>query len=255
VSALSTKTTNNDSAGIDTLDFSQATVGATVDLASSSAQKILAPANANTLTLKGTFENVVGTPKDDFIRGNSANNRLEGRGGNDTLYGGSGNDSLYGGDGDDWLYGEAGNDNLYGGAGNNVLLGGDGNDVLDVAAGVLTGSSGRNLLIGGKGADSLQGGSGQEILIGGTTTYDGRAAALAAIMQEWTSGQNDSFGNRCSKLDTGFADPKAGWIQLRRKDKTNPKGTVLDDGVRDALFGGPGSDWFLDFAKDEVHDP
>jgi hypothetical protein len=34
----------------------------------------------------------------------------------------------------------------------------------------------------------------------------------------------------------------------------NPKATVLNDGIRDALFGGPGSDWFFDFANDDVRD-
>jgi uncharacterized delta-60 repeat protein len=254
VSSLSTKTTISDSKGIDTLDFSQAAAGVTVYLAARSGQEIFAPTNSNTLTLKGTIENVIGTESADQIKGNSAVNRIEGRGDNDMLYGGSGNDALYGGSGDDWLYSEAGNDTLYGGPGNNVLLGGDGNDLLDVSADVPA-DTGRNLLIGGKGQDILQGGNGQEIVIGGTTSYDSKAAALAAIMKQWTSGGNDSFGNRCSTLATGYTDPTAGWIQLKRKDKTNVKGTVLDDRVRDSLFGGPGSDWFFDFAKDEVHDP
>jgi Ca2+-binding RTX toxin-like protein len=108
---------------------------------------------------------------------------------------------------------------------------------------VAVGLEGRNLLIGGAGADTLQGGAGDDILIGGTTVYDGKAAALAVIMKEWTS--TNSFEDRRKNLETGV-------VQLTKRTNTNRKGTVLDDGVRDSLFGGGGSDWFFDFAKDQL---
>jgi hypothetical protein len=102
-------------------------------------------------------------------------------------------------------------------------------------------------LIGGKGSDRLTASRGDCILIGGTTSYDTKAAALAAVMREWTSG--NSFDARCTKLDAGFTDdPLVGFIQLKRKTKTS--GTVIDDKVRDQLFGGEGRDWFLNFNKD-----
>jgi Ca2+-binding RTX toxin-like protein len=252
--ALGTKTMLNDSGGTDLLDFSQAASSVAVDLSrgSGQAQKILAD-SVYTLALKGTFENVTGTNAPDRIRGNTAANRIEGRGGNDTIYGGSGRDILYGDDGDDWLYGESGNDRLYGGPGNNVLLGGAGNDTLDVLAS--GDAAGTNLLIAGLGADTLQGGPGEEILIGGTTKYDNQKAALDLIMQEWTSGR--SFDDRCTNLQTGITDPgnpKLGTIRLNRKDQSNHKGTVLDDRARDVLLGSLGSDWFFEFASDDVRD-
>jgi Ca2+-binding RTX toxin-like protein len=195
------------------------------------------------------LENVTGTPHDDLIRGNASANRIEGRGGNDTLYGGAGNDTLYGGAGDDWLYVDACSDTLYGELGNNVLLGGSGNDTLDVF--VNADAAGRNLLIGGLGADVLRGGPGEEILISGTTRYDNKTTALAAVMREWTS--DNSFDARCTKLDVGFTeDPLVGFIQLKKKNKANPKGTVIDDKVRDQLFGGEGNDWILNFTNDEA---
>jgi len=49
-------------------------------------------------------ENLIGAEGGDFLKGNSAANRLEGRGGRDTLVGGPGGDDLRGGDGDDRLY-------------------------------------------------------------------------------------------------------------------------------------------------------
>jgi Ca2+-binding RTX toxin-like protein len=250
VSNLSTKATIVDGKGNDVLDFSAATAGVNLNLTSTSPQRIFAPTNTNTLVLKGLFENVIGSPQADIIRGNSAANRIEGGAGNDTLYGNSGDDWLYGGTGDDWLYGGAGGDNLFGESGNNVLLGGAGNDVLDTLAGA--DAAGRNLLIGGPGADTLQGGPGEEILIGGTTSYDNRPAVLAAVMEQWASDQ--AFGERFDLLDRGFKDPAVGFIQFKRRGKQSPRGTVLDDGMRDSLFGGPGSDWFLDFPNDDVRD-
>jgi Ca2+-binding RTX toxin-like protein len=243
IAGLSTSVTIVDSKGIDVLDFSQATAAVNLDLNKSRSQEIFAATNA-TLALKGTLETVIGTPQADVLRGNSVANKIWGGAGDDTIYGGGGYDLLYGEDGDDWLYGDADNDLLFGGLGSNVLVGGDGNDILDAS-----GSPGRGLLIGGKGSDRLTASRGDCILIGGTTSYDTKAAALAAVMREWTSG--NSFDARCTKLDAGFTDdPLVGFIQLKRKTKTS--GTVIDDKVRDQLFGGQGSDWLLNFNKDET---
>jgi len=257
ISGVSTKTTVSDSKGTDLLDFSQAAVGVTIDLGKTGgqAQKIFAPTDDHTLALKGTFENVIGTAYADLIRGNSLANRIEGRGGNDTLCGNSGNDTLYGGDGNDWLYGDAGNDSLYGEPGNNVLLGGAGNDQLDVAVGAGGVLGGRNLLLGGKGRDTLRGGSGEEILIGSSTNYDSKPLALGAIMEEWAS--ETSFLLRQTHLTGGITapdHPRLGLIQLVRKDRTYPKGTVLDDNAADRLFGGPGDDWFFPFGNEVPND-
>jgi Ca2+-binding RTX toxin-like protein len=237
VSGFTTKTTIADSKGTDLVDFSQAAVGVTIDLSKSAgqSQKIFAPGNTNTLALKATIESVVGTPQADVIRGNSAAN------------------VILGGLGDDWLYGGAGNDFLFGGPGNNVLLGGAGDDVLDANNDVVVGSEGRNLLIGGAGLDTLLGGPGEDILIGGGTSYDAKATALAAVMREWAS--SSPFEARRGRLDAGLQDSTAGWIQLKRKGKTNRKGTVLDDALRDSLFGGADDDWLFNFVSDETHDP
>ena len=80
------------------------------------------------LTLKGWFENVIGTAFNDLINGNKFDNEISGLGGDDTINGGAGNDTLLGGQGDDTLNGEAGDDLLEGGAGRDALDGGDGYD-------------------------------------------------------------------------------------------------------------------------------
>jgi Ca2+-binding RTX toxin-like protein len=273
VSGLPVSLTLSDTGGADTVDFSGATggVGVSVSLAKSSAQKAFG--GTTTLTFKGKFENATGTSYADTLTGTSAANRIDGGGGFDTIDGGSGNDSLYGGDGNDlihggsgndtiyggsgndWLYGDAGNDALFGELGNNVLSGGAGNDLLDVDLNVGSVLTGRNLLIGGMGLDTLTGGSGEEILIGGTTKYDAKPLALAAIMEEWAS--DTDFALRRTHLTDGISvpgNPQLGLIQLVPKDKTHPKGTVLDDKNADQLFGGPGDDWFFPFGNEVPND-
>lgn len=135
VAELGVKTTIVDARGIDTLDFSLAASGVTIDLSKTlgQAQQTLAP-TGNTLALKGTLERLIGTESADWIKGNAANNSVEGRGGNDTIYALAGNDTLDGGEGDDSLYGQAGNDTLNGGPGINVLVGGPGKNVLNGAS-------------------------------------------------------------------------------------------------------------------------
>jgi Ca2+-binding RTX toxin-like protein len=247
---LGANTTLIDNKGTDLLDFSEALAGVTIDLGKSGgqAQRLFDLASDYTLGLRGLFENVNGSPEADVIKGNALANEIRGGDGDDMLYGNSGNDILHGGPGSDWLYGDAGNDKLYGGPGNNVLLGGAGNDRLDVREDAE--AEDRNLLIGGAGIDALYGGLGEEILIGGTTRYDGKAAALTAVMEAWTSG--DSFESRCGQLEGGFTDSMGTFVQLKPKTKTDRKGTVLDDGVRDTLFGDPASDWLFLFKKDQI---
>jgi Ca2+-binding RTX toxin-like protein len=128
------------------------------------------------------------------------------------------------------LDGGADNDTLIGGAGANILLGGPGNDWL-------WGGFGRDILIGGEGRDNVFGGFGDDIVIGGTTAHDNNSAALLQILAEWTSA--DSFNVRMQKIHNGTGG-------LPKLDDT----TVLDDGVRDFLFGGPGQDWTFKNAND-----
>lgn len=58
---------------------------------------------------------VVGTTKDDILRGGSIDELFLAKQGNDTVHAGSGNDVGYGGRGNDMLSGQGGNDVLYGG--------------------------------------------------------------------------------------------------------------------------------------------
>jgi Ca2+-binding RTX toxin-like protein len=130
--------------------------------------------------------------------------------------------------------GGAGNDSLTGGGGNNILLGGTGNDVL-------VGGAGRDILIGGDGRDHLSGGGNDDILIGGRTAYDANQTQLFQVLTAWTS-PTASYTGRVRTIRTG-----AGGVP--KLDAT----TVLDDGVRDDLTGGPGVDWYLGALPDVLH--
>src|SRR5262249_20629850 len=79
---------------------------------------------------------------------------------------------FFGGDGNDTI-------NVSGSNVGNVLLGGGGSDLL-------IGGLGPDVLIGGTGPSTLRAGSGGDILIGGTTSFDNNAAALAAVLAEWS---------------------------------------------------------------------
>ena len=151
--------------------------------------------------------------------------------------GGNGNDILRGGGGDDILLGGAGNDKLSGAGGRNILSGGDGNDELD-------GGYDRSILIGGNGLDRLRGSAKDDILIGGRSAYDANEEALMAILSEWTSAR--PFATRISNLSTGVGAGNSYRLKLGE--------TVFDDGVRDTLYGGVGSDWFLAFGTDKLSD-
>jgi uncharacterized delta-60 repeat protein len=126
------------------------------------------------------------------------------------------------------LFGGVGNDTLVGGGGNNVLVGGAGNDTL-------IGGAGRNILIGGGGADTLVAGPSGDVLIAGTTAYDANAAALEALMAEW-SRKGRSYLDRYNDLINGGG--RNGSYVL------NPT-TITADGRANTLIGGAGQDLFF----------
>jgi len=115
---------------------------------------------ANSVTMYGGNDTVIGSSFTDIIsggygndslKGMAGNDFLNGEDGNDTLLGGTGNDSLHGGAGIDSLNGEAGIDYLYGGAGNDTYIHGlnSGNDLVNDNI-TVTGATGS-----GGGYDSL----------------------------------------------------------------------------------------------------
>lgn len=111
-------TLTDSNGGVDTLDASNLTQGAVLELTSGKMSTMA----GGVLRISGnTIEHAKGGLGSDRIVGNTLANRLEGGAGNDTLEGGSGNDTLVGG---------AGADRLVGGSGADVFVVGDGLDTI-----------------------------------------------------------------------------------------------------------------------------
>jgi Ca2+-binding RTX toxin-like protein len=90
---------------------------------------------------------IIGTPNDDYLVGNDANNTLSGGAGNDTIYGNYGDDTINGDDGDDSIFGDNGSNSF--GDGKNTLNGGKGNDTIQ-------GSQDYDVITGGLGDDIIK---------------------------------------------------------------------------------------------------
>ena len=80
------------------------------------------------------IENATGTNFADTVIGSGRNNILRGESGNDVLDGVGGNDRLFGGKGGDDLFGGSGRDTLNGGTGYDFLEGNAGADFFDFNA-------------------------------------------------------------------------------------------------------------------------
>jgi hypothetical protein len=140
-------------AGIDTLDLSDATAKANVDLRSG---KVNNDGYGSRDTVEGV-EDIIGTAFSDHLCGDDRANRIDGgagddhidgHGGDDTIHGGDGADKLHAGIGDDVVYGEDGNDHIWGEDGNDRLFGGAGDDKI-------WGGQGDDQLVGNGGVDQL----------------------------------------------------------------------------------------------------
>jgi Ca2+-binding RTX toxin-like protein len=140
--------------------------------------------------------------------------------------GGSGYDTLVGNAGNNILRGGGGIDSLKGSLGDDILIGDSGDDLLQ-------GGDGRDILIGGIGVDKLHGGAGDDILIGGYTTHDANDTALLGLMAEWKTA--NSYQLRRDHLMFGGG--------LNGVYLLTPA-TVIDDGVKDGLYGEADTDWF-----------
>ena len=116
----------NGGAGADTVDYSQETGGAGVDINLSLQSATDSFGDTDGLT---SIENIIGTDQRDIIVGDTTNNLFIGGNGDDRLIGEAGDDVLIGGDGRDELLGDGafgtsrtiGVDSLDGGAGDDLL--------------------------------------------------------------------------------------------------------------------------------------
>jgi len=175
-------------AGTDTIDYSGAGAGLTIDLAAGSATG----ANTGTDTLDG-IEHAIGSALDDSISGSSASNSLSGGAGADTLSGPGGLDNIFGYAGDDVVIGGEGADNLTGGTGADEFRfeGGSGADALahanSLGTDVITDyNASENDLFMLSDADFSLGNAGT--LLDGANYFEAASTTINAVAQNLSSG-------------------------------------------------------------------
>ncbi len=238
----------------DTVDYSQITTSAIVNLALSNSTGV-----AGTNVLSG-IENVSGTLLADTITGDTSKNTLVGRTGNDIVYAGDGADVIYGDDntnltamggaesgadtlygeaGDDTIYGGLGDDSLYGGDGNDTIYGGEGNDYIEGNAGinVLQGNDGNDVFVVHEGNDTITGGSGID-----TASYYYAASGVTVDISNISSAQTTGGGgsDRFTAIDienlsgsNNYADTLTG---------NSLDNLIHGYGGDDVVYGGVGND-------------
>ena len=140
-------------AGTDTLTYSDATGGITINLASGGAQ---ATGGAGSDTISN-FNNVTGSDHDDNLTGDANANTINGGEGADTINGGGGADIINGGDGGDTSNGGGGTVTINGGKNDDTINGTNAAETLngDDGADTINSGGGGDTITGGKGADAI----------------------------------------------------------------------------------------------------
>lgn len=163
-----------DAGGTDTLDASNQTRGASIDLAAGAFSSIGvrsdgSPASNNIAIAYGVvIENANGGSGDDTITGNAAANVIATGGGADVVSAGPGNDTVNGNAGADMINGNEGDDSVAGGRDADSVYGGRGDDTVNgnMEADLVFGNMDADLLYGGQDDDTLYGGQGNDTLYG-----------------------------------------------------------------------------------------
>jgi Ca2+-binding RTX toxin-like protein len=96
----------NGGTGIDTVKYTSAVAGISVDLSKGLATSVYKPSKTSDTAGIGndkfvSIENAIAGNYNDILTGNSSNNKFEAGAGNDSIYGGLGKDALFGGSGND----------------------------------------------------------------------------------------------------------------------------------------------------------
>ncbi len=155
--------------GIDVADYSYATTGVTLNLASFDTTTYHS-VSISTFDIDQVrnFEGLIGGAGSDSLLGDSAANSLGGGMGSDTIDGGGGNDTLDGGAGNDMLSFASATSGVFVSLANSSMSGGGHNDTYYNFEGLI-GSQYADTLVGTSASESFDGGSG----ITGDSIYGG----------------------------------------------------------------------------------
>ncbi len=115
-------------------------------------------------------DNIRGTSKKDYINGFSGDDKITGTSDDDCIWGGEGNDELDGGSGEDYIWGEEGNDIIDGRSGNDIIYSGNGDDTIDAGAGEdnVWSENGNDSIKAGPGNDKVDSGDDSDSINGNT---------------------------------------------------------------------------------------
>lgn len=250
-----------DGSGVDTLNFRGERAAIDIDLAPGSVNSAFGLRGNLLIERTTVIENVIGTSRNDIIRGQGADNQLTGNGGHDYLRGGNGNDRLFGGTGDDQLFGDSGDDRLTGGRGDDLLDGGTGWDTVYFSATVhadlirpannageadgdrlvkienLVGGKSNDKLSGNDIRNELNGGSGNDTLRGrgSNDRLDGSAGDDVLVGGNGDDKLNGGAGNDVLRGGTGHDR----LIGLNGDDR------IYVNSGKDTVTGGVGADSFI----------
>jgi Ca2+-binding RTX toxin-like protein len=220
-----------DGGGKDTIDWSNQSRAAAIDLEAGSWSQLGTPYTWRDGGRSGSTPDTLAIAK-----GVTIENARGGRG-NDTIDGNAAANSLYGNNGNDHLDGEGGNDRLYGDAGNDKLTGGSGVDILQ-------GGSGADIFVFDDGDTRV--GSGKRDRILDMHRSEGDRIDLRAIDADATRGGDQAFAWKGTGELTGAAQLR----YYKSGDKTIIQGSTDKDRsaeIEIELAGSlkPGADWFL----------
>ena len=249
--------------GLDTADYSAASAGVAVNLATGSGTAGEALGD----TLIG-IENLLGSTSGDTLTGDAGNNSIYGGSGNDLLAGLGGADLLSGGSGTDrvdysasgagvsanlttglgsggdaqgdtlsaieQLTGSGFDDTLTGDGNANFLYGALGDDALYGAAGTdsLYGGDGNDTLFGGTGSDRLEGGAGTD-----TADYSAATGGVNVNLATGSGSGNDANGDTLVAVENVVGSNSNDTITGSTGDNSLSGGAGVDQ-----IFGGDGND-------------
>jgi cyclophilin family peptidyl-prolyl cis-trans isomerase len=192
-----------DTAGYNTMDFSNDTAGVTVNLGLDKGQAQAIAPWSTTLAITGVVNKLIGSAHNDVLTG--------GRAATTEIVAG------------------VGNDEITGGSGNNILIGGSGADTI-------TGGAGKNLIIGGSGNSNLYAKGTANTIFAGTTNEDSDDQALLNLLNQ---GSRISYGYSArrllastSKNSSALSGPTVAFQDVGAHD------TIFGSGVNDWIMAG-----------------
>uniref|UniRef100_UPI0040472DEE hypothetical protein n=1 Tax=Aliarcobacter sp. TaxID=2321116 RepID=UPI0040472DEE len=230
--------------------------GIEIDLSDTNAQRIHAEYGTDTIT---NIENVIGSDKNDYIKGNTQANILEGRSGNDYLIGLEGADRLIGGAGTDTADYSTGSQNIVidmtkaqtngsedtyrvsnDGYGNKEFIDGIENIITGSGDDTIYGDGESNEIITGAGNNTIRGGENADIIDGGadndTADFSDLAFGVTVDLDSDNNGANNAEG---TALSNGKTDTLR---QIENVIGTDRADNITGDDKSNTLFGGADND-------------